>query len=323
MDKRCYVIFSGTELTKANLHTADGISVRFPRVTKIRDDKDWKSATNLEELKHLYKTSKEKTDVSLLNKLADASNDEPPLKKMKTNSSKTKESPTKATKISPINRIDRFLIKKEEKKPKVDLEKLDSSHSSEVETRDVKKEEKKMKIKSEMSDFTNKDSADVDIQDVDMQDAAKKEEKRRKIRLKKSDSSDENSSDVEMPDERNKSVDEIDSKELSFNPVNPLPDVFSGKKLGFYPDFLSFPEDERNHFERHWIAYGGTVVKAIRSLDVDFLLHNNKSIEFENMKKLKRKLPADVRHVHKNWLMKCINDVCLCDTTKYAVRVEP
>ncbi|KAG6465347.1 hypothetical protein O3G_MSEX015090 [Manduca sexta] len=61
---------TGTELTKANLHTADGISVRFPRVTRIRTDKNWESATNLEELKHLYKTSKEKTDVSLLNKFA-------------------------------------------------------------------------------------------------------------------------------------------------------------------------------------------------------------------------------------------------------------
>ena len=34
--------------------TGAGISMRFPRVVKVRDDKDWKTATNLTELKALY-----------------------------------------------------------------------------------------------------------------------------------------------------------------------------------------------------------------------------------------------------------------------------
>ncbi|MEQ2209272.1 hypothetical protein XENOCAPTIV_027801 [Xenoophorus captivus] len=33
------------------MHTADGISIRFPRMTRIRDDKDWKTATNLHQLR--------------------------------------------------------------------------------------------------------------------------------------------------------------------------------------------------------------------------------------------------------------------------------
>lgn len=57
---------SGAEFTQHDVHTADGISIRFPRVTKIRDDKTWETATNLQELQTLYKTSKEGTDVSLL-----------------------------------------------------------------------------------------------------------------------------------------------------------------------------------------------------------------------------------------------------------------
>ncbi|QHR82671.1 DNA ligase [Brazilian porcupinepox virus 1] len=47
---------SGYEFTKSPSHTAGGISIRFPRC-KIRDDKDWKSATNLKELKRLYSLS--------------------------------------------------------------------------------------------------------------------------------------------------------------------------------------------------------------------------------------------------------------------------
>ncbi|NWX05198.1 DNLI3 ligase, partial [Caloenas nicobarica] len=53
---------TGAEFSKAEAHTADGISIRFPRCTRIRDDKDWKTATNLQQLKELYQLSKEKAD---------------------------------------------------------------------------------------------------------------------------------------------------------------------------------------------------------------------------------------------------------------------
>ena len=42
---------TGAEFSKSTAHTADGISVRFPRVTRIRDDKDWTNATDLDRLK--------------------------------------------------------------------------------------------------------------------------------------------------------------------------------------------------------------------------------------------------------------------------------
>ena len=42
---------TGAEFTQNEVHTADGISVRFPRVTKIRDDKGWEQATSLPELR--------------------------------------------------------------------------------------------------------------------------------------------------------------------------------------------------------------------------------------------------------------------------------
>ncbi|XP_062887358.1 DNA ligase 3 [Mobula hypostoma] len=49
---------TGAEFSKSEAHSADGISIRFPRCTQIRDDKDWKTATNLLQLKDLYKASK-------------------------------------------------------------------------------------------------------------------------------------------------------------------------------------------------------------------------------------------------------------------------
>ncbi|KAI8420782.1 hypothetical protein MSG28_007990 [Choristoneura fumiferana] len=239
----------GTEFTKANIHTADGISVRFPRVTKIRNDKDWKTATNLDELKHLYKTSKEKTDVTLLNKLAATANDsyEPPKKKLKEN--------PKLTKIDSFLRKDKTSPKQKPKKK----EDLSSSNSSDT-----------------ISDnsFT---------------------------------------------------IDEKVIKKIKFvtEPENPLPDIFKTKNLGFYPDFISIPEKERMRFERHWIAYGGTVVKSMSHMDVDYVVHNEDTIEFRKMKKLRKKLASNARHVTKDWLIKCINHVTLFDTAKHGVVVEP
>ncbi|XP_071992327.1 DNA ligase 3 [Engystomops pustulosus] len=56
---------TGAEFSKAEAHTAGGISIRFPRCTRFRDDKDWKSATTLQQLKELYRVSKEKSDFTI------------------------------------------------------------------------------------------------------------------------------------------------------------------------------------------------------------------------------------------------------------------
>ncbi|KAG8439801.1 hypothetical protein GDO86_005825 [Hymenochirus boettgeri] len=56
---------TGAEFSKAEAHTASGISIRFPRCTRFRDDKDWKTATTLHQLKELYRLSKEKSDFNI------------------------------------------------------------------------------------------------------------------------------------------------------------------------------------------------------------------------------------------------------------------
>ncbi|XP_045767687.1 DNA ligase 3 [Maniola jurtina] len=280
---------TGTELTKANLHTADGISVRFPRVTRIRDDKDWETATNLDELKHLYKTSKEKTDVTLLNKLAaSADNYEPPEKKIK-QSPKPKKIVT-----SPVKNglLDKFLVK-ETKSPKQEIEDIKSP-----------KKEKNLNESSSPEKLEKKRKFD------ECSSSEKSEKKRKKI---------DESASSDTLSEANSS---FEDEKMNY-PENPLPDAFKDKRLGFYPDFISIPEKLRNTFERHWIAYGGVIVKSVKSMDVDYVVHNKDVIEFKKMKKLREKLPEDVRHVTKGWLIKCINRVELCDTKDFAVFLEP
>uniref|UniRef100_A0A672HDF0 DNA ligase n=1 Tax=Salarias fasciatus TaxID=181472 RepID=A0A672HDF0_SALFA len=65
---------TGAEFSKSEMHTADGISIRFPRMTRVRDDKDWKSATNLPQLRELFRISKENCDFQVT---AGPSRDEP------------------------------------------------------------------------------------------------------------------------------------------------------------------------------------------------------------------------------------------------------
>jgi len=47
----------GTSFSISSNHTANGISIRFPRIAKFRDDKDWNTATTLDELEALAMNS--------------------------------------------------------------------------------------------------------------------------------------------------------------------------------------------------------------------------------------------------------------------------
>jgi DNA ligase 3 len=57
-----------SEATKEGHHT-NPISIRFPRIKRIRDDKSPKEATNMNELMHLYEESKSGEKLDLLDKL--------------------------------------------------------------------------------------------------------------------------------------------------------------------------------------------------------------------------------------------------------------
>lgn len=118
------ILFSivGAEFTKADNHTA-GISIRFPRVTKIRDDKNHSTATNFDELKTLFKNSKESVDVKLL---IDSSDDDD----------------VKILTTMQNNEIDRKKIKKEEDE---EMEEVDVKIKNEKIEISVKKQNLKVK----------------------------------------------------------------------------------------------------------------------------------------------------------------------------------
>ncbi|KAL7030049.1 hypothetical protein ACKWTF_006496 [Chironomus riparius] len=88
------------EFTDSDVHTANSISMRFPRITKIRKDKSPKEATTLDELTHLYEESKAGLNIDELNKLKSNSEDVDTNKKSpvtKTASSSSMTSKTSST----------------------------------------------------------------------------------------------------------------------------------------------------------------------------------------------------------------------------------
>ncbi|XP_030761984.1 DNA ligase 3 isoform X2 [Sitophilus oryzae] len=146
---------TGAEFTQHNVHTAHGISIRFPRVTKIREDKTWETATNTDELKILFEKSKEDTDVSLLlkdfqGKMKDTDEimtEEKPLSKKKRvsdgSNSFSDSSPSKKLKVHDR---DTFLSEGTSKKRKV------KKDSEKLSTKDTKGN----KIKSEDHDIAKR-----------------------------------------------------------------------------------------------------------------------------------------------------------------------
>lgn len=56
----------GTEFSKSEVHTAAGISIRFPRILKMRDDKTSEEATSVQRLMVLFEKSKEYSGIENL-----------------------------------------------------------------------------------------------------------------------------------------------------------------------------------------------------------------------------------------------------------------
>ena len=92
----CYITVNlnyNNDNDKAELHTAAGISIRFPRVTKERQDKTWTTATSLEELRHLYNESKNNIDIKI--ETGDDEDESKSQSKKRKYSDKKTESPSK------------------------------------------------------------------------------------------------------------------------------------------------------------------------------------------------------------------------------------
>lgn len=140
---------TGAEFTNYNetsnpVHTANGLSIRFPRVTRIRNDKDWSAATTLDELMQLYQKSKNTTDFSLDRSKSLSSQEDSKVedlaetkrRKRKHDSQSGEESYCKKKKVSEI--------------------KNDDEYDTETDEDEVKNQEKKLNFANPLPDIFTK-----------------------------------------------------------------------------------------------------------------------------------------------------------------------
>ncbi|KAM8703106.1 hypothetical protein ACLKA7_005438 [Drosophila subpalustris] len=103
---------TGAEFTQSEAHTAGGISIRFPRITRLRSDKTAKEANDLEHLEQLYAASKKNVNVDLL--LQNANEKTPPKDKAAKVAQTSSGKKQKVAKNDSDNELER-------KKPKLEI----------------------------------------------------------------------------------------------------------------------------------------------------------------------------------------------------------
>lgn len=146
---------TGAEFTNQGVHTADGISIRFPRVTRIRHDKNWSTATTLNELRELFRKKPESLDFNLI--LGTSTDVKGSPRKKLSNSDKSPKK-LKMRRISPIKSPAIPEIKKDSSKVTESFEKRIKDESSEESDSiaDFQSEKKRLKImKREIEEETN------------------------------------------------------------------------------------------------------------------------------------------------------------------------
>lgn len=125
---------TGAEFSKAEIHTADGISIRFPRLTKMRDDKSWKEATNLPRLRELYKVSKEVSNFpSLVTSKSSTSEESVKEKQMQKEETESNKSESKNGQMSSDKTLKRKQTgenKTEQEAPVTKVQKLNEANNT-------------------------------------------------------------------------------------------------------------------------------------------------------------------------------------------------
>lgn len=253
-DPKCSPVWeiTGAEFTRHQIHTADGISIRFPRVTRERHDKDWMTATSLGQLQDLYKASKESINIDSLLEGGDGGDGEDSGGASKT--SKT-PSPTPSSASTPSSSSSAQKKEAEDKRTK--KEKTERKENSEKRKRkkeheergSVEEEEEGLKKKVCGRGATCQNNLEAHRTLYDHPATTRTSTPTKAI------------SDKEV-------VTPSKIKTLHKAPTcNPLPDVFVGA-------LVVLPQDltERDVLTRYIVAYGGEVLPDYRANEATHII---------------------------------------------------
>ncbi|XP_042220055.1 DNA ligase 3-like isoform X2 [Homarus americanus] len=256
---------TGAEFTRHQIHTADGISIRFPRVTKERGDKTWEEATDLKELQVLYKNSRENLDYEALTAQTtsktdddDDDDDDDSSKKSGGSGSSTpvRQPPTSRGSPTPA------------RQPPISESPSATASSSKIseEKSKVKRtgrelfKHEKVKKEEKMEEENKTDSR----KRIMKPEEKKHEEEEEPVRKKKC----KYGAECHNDNVAHRYLYDHPAPPSSKPPtINPLPDIFTGVQVTL-PDSL----DEVDVLRRYIIAYGGEVLPKFRSHEATHLI---------------------------------------------------
>ncbi|XP_036142769.1 DNA ligase 3 [Monomorium pharaonis] len=288
---------TGAEFTNQGVHTAEGISIRFPRVTRIRDDKDWSTATSLDELRVLFEKKPESVNFDRLlgtladvkdiprRKLPDPVNKSPRKTKVAKTSSWDEPSTSFQVKEEPID------LKEEVKRsPEKVLKKRKQDESDEeLSDKSPQSEKKRWKVKREVKEET-KDSSKFETKERSDSGMEWQEEDRRVDRLAgRTEESFESLSDMNASDS------DVEDT-LQFNKV--LQDVRASLAPGF-------DSGRRKDVRRLLKTLGATVVTPVNgysSTTATHVIHPRTEIPSSAVLGDYAGYPRTARHVNVSWL---------------------
>lgn len=289
---------TGAEYTKSGEHTASGISIRFPRITHLRDDKSAEQANNLEHLENMYEASKNNVNVDLLIKGCD---DDEADDKVQINS-----------KLN-IQAIDSGTPKREIKREPTDESSPRSSNK------------KTKKVQTPPTSNKKRKSTEPPAED-------EKIIKNKKIKVEVKE---ETQVDCK-PVRKQLTLDFIKKEKINTEPDSPeLPstssaaklktsrsdDLFKKKKSNLFKDLIVYLENIDNSVElgRNVEANGGTVTTN-RKL-ANLIIHETCNSD-TNLKDCRLKYRRSCHHLSKQWLVDCLDQRKLLDYGLYAVIIK-
>ncbi|XP_012058666.1 PREDICTED: DNA ligase 3 [Atta cephalotes] len=292
---------TGAEFTNQGVHTADGISIRFPRVTRIRHDKDWSTATTLDELRVLFKRKPESVDFGrLLDTLTD----------VKTSLRKKSFDPTKNTSPKKI----------ESSRTNFWDEPSTSSRAKKELPKDIKEEFEKIPLQERT--LKRRKGNDCDKESFDKVRLEKKKLKR-EIKGKT-----ENSSSTKLKKEEKSNSKMEGSFDSSFDAssidsndeVKKFSNVLQEVRASLAPDFdTSRKKDTRRKLK----TLGATIVTLANGHDstATHVIHTRAEIPSSAILGEYAVFPRTVRHVNVSWLEETAAQSRRQDEVRHAIQL--
>lgn len=279
---------TGAEFTNQGVHTAEGISIRFPRVTRIRHDKIWSTATTLNELRELFKKKPDSVDFHLLLEGSTSTEDVPSKRAASVSSKKfgtAKKGTSSWDEPSTSSKLNIPMMKKEsqslskgfQKKRKGD----EYGESSENAAKQEESERKRQKLIKRESKQKAEDTLLIRIKENES-DSSKQRD--RYI--------DHSVCDVEATDHLESSK-HFDSDTEDTRSSTVLQDV----RASFAPDF----DKSRRKDTRRMLKTLGATIAENRS-DSTHVIHTRKEIPTMAVLEEFADFPRIAKHVNVSWL---------------------